>query len=307
MVDLLSALFESFRQRLTNPLLGAYASIWSVFNWKILYYFFMADFDVITKINHISTVYQEPYFLEINGAWMNFLIPLIFAVLFVLGFPWVQLKIQELQNIPTKKRLDITADLEEARLRSFQEVETLKAEQRYAYELIELQAQGKLEDKRKAVAEKTAAAEKSEEKIASAKKKVNISTVRAVRSPPEVKEFQTKYKLLQLNKSRLSGLMDFLDFELNYKRFTKFIPKEESLRNHFAARVQHIDEVLKKVAPDYKKIPFKTIEDIIFFQLTNKYPNSNPEWENVLVFAGPDYTSIKMSSVMDKDARGISH
>jgi len=148
MKELLTAIYDNFRQRLTNPLLGSYASFWAVYNSSFLYYFLMEDHGVKVKTRHLAELYNQNFFWTWGAPFLNSAIPLALAVAYVVGFPWVQLIVQGLQNIPHKMRMTEVADLEAHRLDSLEASERVKAKQDHMGQLMRLEAEVDLQKKR---------------------------------------------------------------------------------------------------------------------------------------------------------------
>lgn len=156
MLDLFTAMYENFRQRITNPLLGAYASFWAIYNSEFLYYLIAADYAVSVKIDHLKEVYNQSGFFDFT------VVPMAIAAVYVIVFPWVHLGVQKLQNTPAKLRLAEVASLEKARLISFEETENVKARQAHIPEFTRLEIEGDLAAKKIEVANKKRKADKLE-------------------------------------------------------------------------------------------------------------------------------------------------
>ena len=72
---------ENFKNRITNPIGGAFLTSWIIINWKLVYYFLLNDDKVITKITFIEKNYTE--FSQIF-CW-----PATFALVYILLYPTI--------------------------------------------------------------------------------------------------------------------------------------------------------------------------------------------------------------------------
>lgn len=84
-------------ERVTSPFSGAFFSSWCVWNWKLVYYLFFSNENVINRID-----YAQINFINIEN---NLIYPFLSSIFLVVGFPfvttgtyWIWLKFKELAN-----------------------------------------------------------------------------------------------------------------------------------------------------------------------------------------------------------------
>ena len=79
--EILQSLFDSSRDRIKNPVIGAFAFSWMAINWRIVLVLLFSDKKIIDKIQHIQDNYVD--------LVLNFWYPLGFSVFYVLVLPYL--------------------------------------------------------------------------------------------------------------------------------------------------------------------------------------------------------------------------
>ena len=86
-MDKANELLQHLRDRLTSPFFSSFLIAWLILNWKILVCFSLLTDNMF---NHLG---YETYYdcVEKNlSFWNSFGIPLINAVVYSVGYPWVK-------------------------------------------------------------------------------------------------------------------------------------------------------------------------------------------------------------------------
>lgn len=105
--ELIKDFFENAKERLKNPFSGAL--LWSliIYNWRPLFLLMFSDAiieDKIVVINH-----------EYCKIW-GIIVPLIMAIIYTVGLPFLMLQFEKILRNTTKKRIGLTYDTREDRL-----------------------------------------------------------------------------------------------------------------------------------------------------------------------------------------------
>lgn len=79
--EIIQSIFDSSRERIKNPIIGAFVFSWMAINWRIVLIILFSNKKVIYKIDLIEAKY-----IDIN---LNFWYPLAFAAFYVLILPYV--------------------------------------------------------------------------------------------------------------------------------------------------------------------------------------------------------------------------
>lgn len=135
MKEFFDSLLLTSKDRLKNPLIGAFIISWIVFNWKPLLILFFSDKSIEEKI----------YLVSPNGFWeAGFWVPLIIAVLYLILMPYVLVLLEKTTDDSFYRRRDNfrkrrLAELKASReiVREEVELERLKAESKDVAELNE--------------------------------------------------------------------------------------------------------------------------------------------------------------------------
>ena len=88
--DLFAELRAQARERIKSPLLGPFMIGWIVSNWKMVSILLVSNQSIEQRILHIDENYLNVSQLIVA--------PLIFALLFALGLPWINFGIQNIQE-----------------------------------------------------------------------------------------------------------------------------------------------------------------------------------------------------------------
>jgi hypothetical protein len=59
LTDSFQAIAGNFKDRITNPIGGAFLTSWLIVNWKLVYYFLLNDENVVNKIEFIEKNYSD--------------------------------------------------------------------------------------------------------------------------------------------------------------------------------------------------------------------------------------------------------
>jgi len=92
--EAITSFFGTVRERLSNPLLGAFILSWSVLNWRIIY----------TILRPLDTAAATIEAVDSYGTyWLSLIYPLLVACLYAVAYPWAKFVIFLVQSIPTHK------------------------------------------------------------------------------------------------------------------------------------------------------------------------------------------------------------
>lgn len=122
--DFLGSFKNFVQERVRNPLFVSFLFFWITYNWRLIFYFIYGEKAIEEKLIYLDGI-------EGVGLLNNILIPLMFAVLYVLIMPWVLVgadfalrivdekrhknKIRSLTNraIARRELIQVEADLKE--------------------------------------------------------------------------------------------------------------------------------------------------------------------------------------------------
>lgn len=110
-------LFEAITLRLRSPIFGYYVLASAALNWKPLFYLIVSIKDPIDRIKY----FEEHTNLD-SILWH----PLLLAAIFAVAYPWVQLILLKIVQIPTRLRNNIHAENEHSHLQKKLELERLR-------------------------------------------------------------------------------------------------------------------------------------------------------------------------------------
>ena len=79
--DMVVSVFETSKDRLKNPIIGAFVLSWLAINWRIVMILLFSSEKIEDKINYIETHY---FYINYN-LW----IPLGFAIFYILALPYL--------------------------------------------------------------------------------------------------------------------------------------------------------------------------------------------------------------------------
>lgn len=134
MSNVIKAILEAAKDRLKNPLSGAFVFAWIAFNWKPVFVLFSISDSVHLRIDVIEECYSSVY--------QNFIYPVIFAFAYVLFMPYFLLLIDFIINFAIKHRkknqLNLkgsTLDLEHENVEKELKLENKKAKHQTLLEL----------------------------------------------------------------------------------------------------------------------------------------------------------------------------
>lgn len=84
-------------ERLTSPFSGAFFFSWFIWNWKLIYYLFFSNEEIVKRLSFVDRNYINP--------WNNLVYPFISAVFLIALYPfistaafWIWLKFKNWQN-----------------------------------------------------------------------------------------------------------------------------------------------------------------------------------------------------------------
>jgi hypothetical protein len=81
MIELIKYFFESSKERIKNPLIGALAFSWFFINWKIVFVILFSKQTIENKITHIESNYIE--------FCSNYIYPIGFALIYLIILPYI--------------------------------------------------------------------------------------------------------------------------------------------------------------------------------------------------------------------------
>ncbi len=140
LTEILSSMWQGFRDRLRNPLIGAFVIAWLLWNWPVVLLAF-SDLGVEQRIDAIHEHVQH---------FSSFIAPGVLAVLYVLLMPWVSFAVQRITthvkeeqqkhkytseaNILTNQLAAVQKESEIERARFHHSVEVMSLKQEYVAE-----------------------------------------------------------------------------------------------------------------------------------------------------------------------------
>lgn len=83
--ELFKEFSDSTRDRLKNPLVGAFGISWLIINWRIIVILLFSEKSIEGRIDYIED--------NFSSVWLLGAIPLAFSFLYTVGLPWVMLKV----------------------------------------------------------------------------------------------------------------------------------------------------------------------------------------------------------------------
>jgi hypothetical protein len=122
MKEIINSILDSTKDRLKNPLLGAFVFSWLIFNWKPLFYILFSNNSIENKINFITECY-----CSINN---NFWFPLVFSIFYIVMFPYILWGFDKLSSKAIIGRKDNILNLN---------ISDIKNQQKIAFEESELE------------------------------------------------------------------------------------------------------------------------------------------------------------------------
>lgn len=293
-IELLNSIYENFRQRLNSPLIGAFVLSWSIYNWKFVYYLLNAEEPVSDKINNLSITYFES-----SMGVAEFLgVPLILAFVYILGFPWVNLFIQYMQNKPNKKRVHEAAEYEIACLKSQKELAMLKAEREHFPEIARLNVEKQLQELKEL--EKRGVIDFDD--IEDFDQSINITTDK-FRSPMQIENFRENFELDSMRNDRIYDLITYLEDSINLSNLEGAYKTIGDVKEKFIGFVNFCDRWIDE-SKHKGYLIFDVIKRLINFQTNHGYPRDNSEWHNLLNEGYPDYDNFELMEIMDNAAKG---
>jgi hypothetical protein len=122
MKEIINSILYSTKDRLKNPLLGAFVFSWLIFNWKPLFYILFSNNSIENKIDFITECY-----CSINT---NFWFPLMFSIFYIIMFPYILWGFDKLSSKAIIGRKDNILNLN---------ISDIKNQQKIAFEESELE------------------------------------------------------------------------------------------------------------------------------------------------------------------------
>jgi hypothetical protein len=122
MKEIINSILDSTKDRLKNPLLGAFVFSWLIFNWKPLFYILFSNNSIENKIDFITECY-----CSINT---NFWFPLMFSIFYIIMFPYILWGFDKLSSKAIIGRKDNILNLN---------ISDIKNQQKIAFEESELE------------------------------------------------------------------------------------------------------------------------------------------------------------------------
>lgn len=89
--------FKTFIDRFSSPIAGPFIASWSCWNWKIVLIVLTSGLTGPEKIKEIEAFYS---------VWLNLVLPLAFAALYIFGMPWLIIKFGIFENWCKRKTLE---------------------------------------------------------------------------------------------------------------------------------------------------------------------------------------------------------
>lgn len=116
---MIKEIIETMSTRIRSPLFGYYFFLLLAINWKAIFYIFAADVSVKERIIYFETDTDLSSLI---------LIPILFASIGIVAYPWINYFFLNLCKKPTELRNNIQAQSEHALLLKKQELEELRSE-----------------------------------------------------------------------------------------------------------------------------------------------------------------------------------
>lgn len=97
MTSLLQSLIDNSKDRIKSPFVGAYSTSFLIYNWRPITILLFSDKSIEQRIFYIQKEY---------GNWATFIMPLVFALIYILFLPWINLKLENAISSTNHKRLN---------------------------------------------------------------------------------------------------------------------------------------------------------------------------------------------------------
>lgn len=89
MIEFFKSFFRTAEDRFNNPISGAVAVSWIIWNWKSIAYFFLSRVEISQRIETIHDTYSQPYLLDV-------FVPLMLAFGYLTVAPYASLGVDKL-------------------------------------------------------------------------------------------------------------------------------------------------------------------------------------------------------------------
>jgi hypothetical protein len=127
-MEILSSLFESFKNRLTNKFIGNFIITYSIYNYKIILILFSSE-KIMLKINYIT------FYLS-NNCWLKvWFLPFGISILMSIVTPFISYFIEFCNDYPNTERIKLRNEY----LKNTSESNTLEMKNQFSNEADKLQ------------------------------------------------------------------------------------------------------------------------------------------------------------------------
>jgi len=93
--------FKALKERANNPIAGAFGISFVFINWRIFSHLFLSDASIDERLRAIERLSDGWLILYVWGC------PIVFALAYVIGMPWVSMKIEEYRQRGTDKLIQV--------------------------------------------------------------------------------------------------------------------------------------------------------------------------------------------------------
>jgi len=90
MQEVLKEIYESYKNRVTNPLVGNFILAWIIFNWKAISIFFLSDDPITDRIRQI--------YVSHSSSWSTWIGPLLIGLAYVWFLPLIMMGVENLAS-----------------------------------------------------------------------------------------------------------------------------------------------------------------------------------------------------------------
>jgi len=212
-------IFEAFGTRLKSPLFGYSIFGFIAINWKPLFYLFMADKNVDSRIL---------FFEQHTSKLTLFIWPISFAVFMAIAYPWINLFFLSLARFPNDFKNTLQATSEHKLLSQKQELEKMRSKALISKET-ELIDRAKRDQKLQSIND-SEIRNKLQRQIDKLRKE-NDELSNKVASEEDEKEYKLE-SLIKTYKESLAQAEKMGDEKLIYEYSQRILRTQEELADH---------------------------------------------------------------------------
>ena len=95
--EIFQSIYDSYRERIKSPFVGSFLLSYLLFNWRAVAILFYADWPVHCRIEWIEENYCN---------WYNYVVPLLIALFYIMGLPYVNMLFDKVLNYYSESKLE---------------------------------------------------------------------------------------------------------------------------------------------------------------------------------------------------------